>query len=31
MADQGQGLRANVNWLAVVLDAGCTRRDIHPD
>ncbi|MEX1236066.1 MAG: DUF6647 family protein [Roseovarius sp.] len=28
---QEQGLRANVNWLAVVLDAGCTRRDIHPD
>lgn len=26
-----QGLRANVNWIAVVLDSGCTPRDIHPD
>ncbi|WP_370199075.1 DUF6647 family protein [Roseibium sp.] len=25
-----QGLEANVNWIAVVLDAGCTPRDIHP-
>ena len=24
-------LQANVNWIAVVLEAGCTRRDIHPD
>lgn len=26
-----RGLKANVNWIAVVLDAGCTPRDIHPD
>ncbi len=26
-----RGLSADVNWIAVVLDAGCTRRDIHPD
>jgi hypothetical protein len=26
-----RGMRADVNWIAVVLDAGCTRRDIHPD
>lgn len=26
-----RGVRADVNWIAVVLDAGCTRRDIHPD
>jgi len=26
-----RGLSADVNWVAVVLDAGCTRRDIHPD
>jgi hypothetical protein len=26
-----QGLALDVNWLAVVLDAGCTPRDIHPD
>lgn len=26
-----QGLSADINWIAVVLDAGCTRRDIHPD
>ncbi|EPX83849.1 DUF6647 family protein [Salipiger mucosus] len=25
-----RGLRADVNWVAVVLDAGCTPRDIHP-
>lgn len=25
------GLEPNVNWIAVVLDAGCTPRDIHPD
>ncbi len=25
------GRTADVNWLAVVLDAGCTPRDIHPD
>lgn len=25
------GLQAGVNWVAVVLDAGCTPRDIHPD
>ena len=24
-------LRANVNWIAVVLEAGCTPKDIHPD
>lgn len=26
-----RGLSADVNWIAVVIDAGCTRRDIHPD
>lgn len=26
-----RGLKADVNWIAVVLDAGCTQRDIHPD
>ncbi len=26
-----RGTRADVNWVAVVLDAGCTPRDIHPD
>lgn len=26
-----RGQRANVNWIAVVLEAGCTPRDIHPD
>lgn len=26
-----RGLQAEVNWVAVVLDAGCTPRDIHPD
>ncbi|SFQ08036.1 DUF6647 family protein [Tranquillimonas alkanivorans] len=26
-----RGLQAEVNWVAVVLDAGCTSRDIHPD
>lgn len=26
-----RGMKADVNWVAVVLDAGCTRRDIHPD
>ncbi len=26
-----RGMQADVNWLAVVLDAGCTPRDIHPD
>lgn len=26
-----RGLRADVNWIAVVIDAGCTPRDIHPD
>lgn len=26
-----RGLKAKVNWMAVVLDAGCTPRDIHPD
>ncbi|MDU8913640.1 DUF6647 family protein [Aestuariicoccus sp. MJ-SS9] len=25
------GLAADVNWVAVVLEAGCTPRDIHPD
>ena len=25
------GLESNVNWIAVVLEAGCTPRDIHPD
>ncbi len=26
-----QGVSADVNWVAVVLDAGCTPRDIHPE
>ncbi|WP_323766407.1 DUF6647 family protein [Marinovum sp.] len=26
-----QGLSAEVNWVAVVLDVGCTPRDIHPE
>lgn len=26
-----RGMQADVNWVAVVLDAGCTPRDIHPD
>lgn len=26
-----RGLEAKVNWIAVVLESGCTRRDIHPD
>lgn len=26
-----RGLIANVNWIAVVLEAGCSKRDIHPD
>jgi len=26
-----RGTEAEVNWVAVVLDSGCTRRDIHPD
>ena len=26
-----RGLRANVNWIAVVLEAGCSARDKHPD
>ncbi len=25
------GLKADINWIAVVLEAGCTPRDIHPD
>jgi len=25
------GLELNANWIAVVLEAGCTPRDIHPD
>ena len=25
------GLEPNVSWIAVVLEAGCTPRDIHPD
>lgn len=25
------GLSANVNWIAVVLEAGCGPRDVHPD
>lgn len=25
------GLALDINWIAVVLDAGCTPRDIHPD
>lgn len=26
-----RGLQADVNWIAVVLEAGCTPRDMHPD
>lgn len=26
-----QGFTADVNWIAIVLDAGCTPRDIHPE
>lgn len=26
-----RGMRANMNWMAVVLESGCARRDIHPD
>lgn len=26
-----RGLRANVNWFTIMLAAGCSRRDIHPD
>lgn len=26
-----RGMRADFNWIAVVLDAGCTPRDIHPE
>lgn len=26
-----RGLTARVNWIAVMLEAGCTPRDIHPD
>lgn len=25
------GLELEVNWIAIVLEAGCTRSDIHPD
>lgn len=25
------GLEPEVNWIAVVLEAGCTKRDIHPE
>ncbi|WP_294621621.1 DUF6647 family protein [uncultured Roseovarius sp.] len=25
------GLEPNVNWIAVILEAGCTSRDFHPD
>lgn len=25
------GLEAEINWIAVILEAGCTPRDIHPD
>lgn len=28
---QERGLRAKVNWIAVVLESGCNRRDFHPD
>lgn len=27
----GHGLGLDVNWIAVVLDAGCTPRDVHPE
>lgn len=26
-----RGLRAKVNWIAVILESGCNRRDFHPD
>ena len=26
-----RGLHAQVNWIAVILEAGCNRRDFHPD
>lgn len=26
-----RGLEADVNWIAVVLEAGCTPKDIHPE
>ncbi len=26
-----RGLTAQINWVAVVLESGCTARDIHPD
>lgn len=26
-----RGMQADVNWIAVILDAGCRRRDVHPD
>lgn len=26
-----RGLSADANWIAVILEAGCTPRDIHPD
>lgn len=26
-----RGLQAKVNWIAVVLESGCSRRDFHPD
>lgn len=28
---RARGLRANVNWFAVALEAGCSQHDIHPD
>lgn len=28
---QERGLQAKVNWIAVVLESGCNRRDVHPD
>ena len=26
-----RGLQAKVNWVAVILESGCNRRDFHPD
>ena len=26
-----RGLEARINWIAVTLEAGCSRRDFHPD
>ena len=26
-----RGLTVPINWVAVVLEAGCSRRDMHPD